>query len=220
MRIVKEQMQTFGKIESNALFLEAKAHCASSSFHDDVTLVIFNSQPIKIPVSQKMDLGLPSVHEVALDAEHLKQPDILQRVLQLAGQCEGIQAVRSIIYTVLSELFNNALEHGILKLDSKLKADSSGFHQYYENREASLKALSHGRINIRVESLPLKGKVLISVEDSGEGFEWNRASSLSRGHSVQDESYGRGLPLLNALCERVWFEKGGSKVICLLDTKI
>ena len=79
-----------------------------------------------------MDFGLPSVHEVALDAQHLKQPDILQRVLQLAGQCEGIQAVRSIIYTVLSEMFNNALEHGLLKLDSKLKADSTGFHQYYE----------------------------------------------------------------------------------------
>lgn len=220
VRIVKEQMQTHGKIESNSLFLKAKEHCAASSFHDDVTLVVFTSQPIKTPVSPKMDFGLPSVHEVALDAQHLKQPDILQRVLQLAGQCEGIQAVRSIIYTVLSELFNNALEHGILKLDSKLKADTTGFHQYYENREASLKALSHGRINIRIESLPLKGKVLIAVEDSGEGFEWNKASTVGRRHSVHDESFGRGLPLLHALCERVWFENGGSKVICLLDTKI
>ena len=217
--IVKKQIRTHGKIESNALFLSAKKHCAASSFHDDVTLVVFTSQPIKMSMSQTPDIGLPSVHEIALDAEHLKQPDILQRVLQLAGQCEGIQAVRSIIYTVLSELFNNALEHGVLKLDSKIKADSSGFHQYYENREASLRALSYGQINIRLESLPLKGKVLIAVEDSGEGFEWNKASTLGRHHSVHDENFGRGLPLLHALCERVWFENGGSKVVCLLDTK-
>ena len=217
--IIKDQMQTHEKIEADSLFLRAKAHCGAASFHDDVTLVVFTAKPISIPVSQKFDDGLPSVHDIALDAKHLKQPDILQRVLQLAGQCEGIQSIRSIIYTVLSELFNNALEHGILKLDSKLKADSSGFQQYYENREASLQVLNQGRINIRVESVPSDGKVLISVEDSGDGFEWGGGRKFSTAYTTQEESYGRGLPLIHALCERIWFEKGGSKVVCLIDTQ-
>jgi len=217
--IVKEQMNSVGKVDAKSLFLRTQERCATTSFHDDVTLVVFTSQPIGIPVSNNVESGLPSVHEVALEAEHLKQSDILQRVLQLAGQCEGIQSVRSIIYTVLSELFNNALEHGILKLDSRLKSQGKGFHQYYENREASLKALDHGRIKIRIESLPSEGKVLIAVEDSGQGFEWSSINHAKSGHSGHDECYGRGLPLLHALCERVWFEKGGSKVICLLNTR-
>ncbi|WP_394220954.1 SpoIIE family protein phosphatase [Alteromonas gracilis] len=217
--IVKNQMHNYGRIDAYSLFLRIQERSASSTFHDDVSLVVFTSKPINVPTAKKLEAGLPSVHEVALEAEHLKQTDILQRVLQIAGQCEGIQSIRSIMYTVLSELFNNALEHGILQLDSKLKAQGKGFHEYYEKREASLKALSHGRIKVRIESLPTEGKVLIAVEDSGKGFEWSKMKQVRKGQTAHEECYGRGLPLLHALCERVWFENGGSKVSCLLNTQ-
>ncbi|GFD79136.1 fused response regulator/phosphatase [Tenacibaculum sp. KUL118] len=219
VNIIKVQMQEQGKVDAKSLFRQAKAHGFSSSLDDDVTLVIFNAKPVNISTVRKVDEGLPSVHEIALSAPHLKQPDILQRVLQLAGQCEGIQNIRSIVYTVLSELFNNALDHGILKLESKVKTDSAGFHQYYTERERSLDALSYGRINIRIESLPIEGKVLLQVEDSGEGFRWDRGRTLIGHGNAQEESHGRGLPLIHALCEKVWFEDGGKKVLCLLDTQ-
>ena len=217
--IVKNQMIEEGVVDAKLLFERAKAHCATSTFQDDVTLVVFTSKPINMHLRNQVASAFPSVHEVTLDAEHLKQPDILPRVLQLAGQCEEMQGIRSIIFTVLSELFNNALEHGILKLDSKLKQDSAGFHQYYENREASLQALSRGRIIVRVESLPDRGKVLVSVEDSGNGFQWENKAYLAGAHFSNDECFGRGLPLIQTLCERVWFEKNGSKAICLLSTR-
>ena len=217
--IVKEQMTEDGAIKARSLFDRAKAHCATSTFHDDVTLVVFTSKPIKMPVQSQVESSFPSVHEVVLEAKHLKEPDVLPRVLQLTGQCEGIQGIRSIVYTVLSELFNNALEHGILNLDSKLKRDSRGFQQYYEKREASLRVLEHGRIIIRVDSLPMKGEVLISVEDSGQGFQWEDKTYLAGARSSDDECYGRGIPLITALCERVWFENNGSKVLCLLSTR-
>ncbi len=219
VNIIKVQMQEQGKVDAKSLFRQAKAHGFSSSLDDDVTLVIFNAKPVNISTVRKVDEGLPSVHEIALSAPHLKQPDILQRVLQLAGQCEGIQNIRSIVYTVLSELFNNALDHGILKLESKVKTDSAGFHQYYTERERSLNALSHGRIKIRIESLPIEGKVLLQVEDSGEGFRWDRGRTLIGHGNAKEESHGRGLPLIHALCEKVWFEDGGKKVLCLLDTQ-
>ena len=119
----------------------------------------------------------------------------------------------------MSELFNNALEHGLLKLESRLKQDSAGFQQYYEKREASLEQLNHGRIIIRVESLPERNEVLLSVEDSGQGFMWENKTYLAGTRSSNDECYGRGIPLINTLCERVWFEKNGSKVTCLLSTQ-
>lgn len=217
--IIKEQMTEKGAINAKSLFDRANAHCATSTFHDDVTLVVFTSKPIKMALHSQVESSFPSVHEVVLEAKHLKEPDVLPRVLQLTGQCEGIQGIRSIVYTVLSELFNNALEHGILNLNSKLKRDSRGFQQYYENREASLRVLEHGRIIIRVESLPMKGKVLISVEDSGQGFQWEDKTYLARTRSSNDECHGRGIPLITALCERVWFENNGSKVLCLLSTQ-
>ena len=217
--IIKEQMTKSSAINAQSLFNRAKAHCETSTFHDDVTVVIFTSKPIQMTLHSQAANAFPSVHEIVLDAAHLKQPDVLQRVLQLVGQCEGIQGIRSILYTVLSELFNNALEHGILKLESRLKQDSMGFAKYYEKREASLEQLNHGRIIIRVESLPEKNEVLLSVEDSGQGFQWESKTHLAGTRSSNDECYGRGIPLINTLCERVWFEKNGSKVTCLLSTQ-
>ena len=217
--IIKEQMTKSSAINAQSLFNRAKAHCETSTFHDDVTVVIFTSKPIQMTLHSQAANAFPSVHEIVLDAAHLKQPDVLQRVLQLVGQCEGIQGIRSILYTVLSELFNNALEHGILKLESRLKQDSMGFAKYYEKREASLEQLNHGRIIIRVESLPEKNEVLLSVEDSGQGFQWESKTHLAGTRSSNDECYGRGIPLVNTLCERVWFEKNGSKVTCLLNTQ-
>ncbi|MBT3136076.1 fused response regulator/phosphatase [Alteromonas sp. ALT199] len=217
VEIIKEQMIEEGVIDADLLFKRAKAYGATSKFQDDVTLVVFTSKHLNISTSSHIECGLPSVHEVVLNAEHLKQPDIQQRVLQLAGKCEGIQSIRSVMFTVLSELFNNALEHGILKMDSKLK-NIEGFNQYYEKREASLKVLSSGRIIIRIESLPEKGQVLISVEDSGKGFQWENKSHLEGIRASDNECFGRGLPLINALCERVWFENEGSRVICLLNS--
>ena len=220
VEIIKDQMIEAGTVDANSLFKRAKARCATSMFQDDVTLVVFTSRLIKIPLNNHIDSFFPSVHEVTLDAQHLKQTDVLPRVLQLAGQCEGTQGIRSIMFTVLSELFNNALEHGILKLDSKLKQNSAGFQEYYEKREASLKALHSGRITIRVESLPDRGSVLVSVEDSGNGFQWENKAHLLGARSANDECFGRGLPLINTLCERVWFENNGSKVSCLLNVRL
>lgn len=217
--IIKEHMTKSRFINAKSLFNAAKAHCETPKFHDDVTVVIFTSKPIKMALHSQAARAFPSVHEIVLDAPHLKEPDVLQRVLQLVGQCEGIQGVRSILYTVLSELFNNALEHGLLKLESRLKQDSAGFQQYYEKREASLEQLNHGRIIIRVESLPERNEVLLSVEDSGQGFMWENKTYLAGTRSSNDECYGRGIPLINTLCERVWFEKNGSKVTCLLSTQ-
>ena len=211
--LIKSELQETGGLSTSSLKQRVETFAASDEFEDDVTLVIFTAKPITLTEPSKSAVGLPSVHEVALDAEHLKQPDILQRVLQLAGQCEGVKGVRSIMYTVLSELFNNALEHGILALDSKLKSEENGFHAYYEAREKSLNALETGRIIVRVESVPQESKVLLSVEDSGEGFNWKNASQAN-----SEASYGRGIPLLHALCEKVWFDKGGSKITCLLNT--
>ncbi|MEC8231473.1 MAG: fused response regulator/phosphatase [Pseudomonadota bacterium] len=212
IELIRDETKTNGKVLAKSLYKRVQQHAAAPVFDDDVTLVVFTSKPINIS-SNAGDVGLPSVHEVVLKPEHLKQPDILQRVLQLASSGEGVQRVRSILYTVLSELFNNALEHGILCLDSKLKSGVDGFQTYYENREVALEALEEGTITIRIESQPTANHIIISVEDSGEGFKWEGSQQFNH-----DEFHGRGLALLHTLCEKLWFENNGSKVNCILDT--
>lgn len=208
---MKRENQT---VTAEGLYQKVLNYSVSKTFDDDISAVIFASQPIELVPKDNSGIALPSLHEIALSAEHLKQPDVLQRVLQIAGQCEGIQNVRSILYTVISELFNNALEHGVLLLDSKLKSTSEGFHTYYQLREKLLNQLSDASITITIEALPNQHKIRITVKDSGCGFSWDNLKSVN-----DDESYGRGLALVQAMCEQMWFEDKGSKVICTIDTK-
>ena len=211
--IIKDKLLNSETITAQSLYEKALQFNVSDSFDDDVSAIIFSAKPIQLLPTVKSQFGLPSSHEVALTAELLKQPDILQRVLQIAGQCEGVQSIRSVLYTVLSELFNNALEHGVLKLDSEMKSTTEGFHSYYELREASLKELSDASITIRIESLPNEQKIQVSVLDSGDGFSWDSLQNVTN-----DESFGRGLAMVHALCEQVRFEEGGRKVIGTLST--
>ncbi|BFT30892.1 two-component system response regulator HsbR [Alteromonas sp. D210916BOD_24] len=213
LQLVAEQQQAKGKVSADFLFQQVKNHSEVNAFDDDVTLVIFNSKSINVTLHDQLP-GLPSSHEILLEPQHLKQPDILQRVLQLAGTCEGIERVRSIIYTVLSELFNNALEHGLLHLDSSLKASEQGFRDYYALRANALRKLDQGYVRVCITSQPTQQQILISVEDSGKGFEWAGIQSSS-----DEASYGRGLALLHTLSNKMWFDNDGRKVSCLLDTR-
>ena len=100
-------------------------------------------------------------------------------------------------------------------MDSRLKHSPEGFQLYYEQRERLLSALDKGTIIINIESDPAKEIVFLSIEDSGNGFEWEQQASLE-----SNDSFGRGLGLIRALSSKVWFEKGGRKINCLLNTVV
>ena len=50
---------------------------------------------------------------------------------------------------VLVELFNNAVDHGVLGLDSEVKQGRDGFEAYYKLRDAALSRLRDGRVKMR-----------------------------------------------------------------------
>ena len=189
----------------------AKSFSNSEEFHDDVSVVIFKSQQISKPHTYLVDDAIPSHVSIHLNEVHLKRDDVLQRILQIAGQCSGVQYIRSTLYTLLSEMFSNALDHGILKMDSSIKQCPDGFVRYYEEREKQLNQLTHAAIEIEIESLPSKGGVTISVKDSGDGFDF-----LSMPATSDEVTHGRGISLIQALSQDVTFEDGGRKVTCFV----
>ncbi|MFC3531079.1 SpoIIE family protein phosphatase [Vogesella facilis] len=107
---------------------------------------------------------------------------------------------------VVTELFSNALEHGVLQLDSRDKHSSDGFGRYLAQRQQSLAALQHGRIDIAMRR---DGKQLsLSVQDSGHGFD----PALLPADCEHAAPYGRGIALVRRLCQQVQFLHGGSRV--------
>ena len=69
----------------------------------------------------------------------------------------GLRPHSSRLYTILAELYSNALEHGVLGLSSRLKSSSDGFGEYYAQR--SLKLMEFGTVGYTTVKLSSKKSV-------------------------------------------------------------
>ncbi|WP_339453658.1 ATP-binding SpoIIE family protein phosphatase [Pseudomonas sp. EA_5y_Pfl2_R50] len=138
----------------------------------------------------------------------LKRFNPLPYLLQLLLEVHGLRAQSGALYSVLAELYSNALEHGVLGLDSSLKRDASGFARYYEQRNERLEALQDGyvRVHLQVQPRGEGGCLVIRVEDSGQGFDVDRVMARPL-ESVRLS--GRGVSLVRQLGRNASWSDGG-----------
>ncbi|TFB38876.1 fused response regulator/phosphatase [Pseudomonas sp. F01002] len=143
-------------------------------------------------------------------AATLKRFNPLPYLLQLLLEVHGLRAQSGALYSVLAELYSNALEHGVLGLDSSLKRDASGFTRYYQQRNTRLDALQDGFVRVHLQVTP-KGQggcLTVRVEDSGKGFDVARV--MERPVDGVRLS-GRGVSLIRQLGHNAsWSDNGRS----------
>jgi CheY-like chemotaxis protein len=184
---------------------------------DDVSMVQITMVPadsLKPPALIYSDSGESSPLDwsmsLELRAETLKRFNPLPYLLQLLQEIHGLRSHGGALYSVLAELYSNALEHGVLGLDSQLKRDALGFAEYYNQRNQRLANLREGYVRLHLQVIPVGrgGRLLIRVEDSGQGFDVNQVlnrTSTERGLS------GRGLNLVRQLSSSAsWADDGRS----------
>lgn len=140
--------------------------------------------------------------------ESLKCFNPIPYLVQLLQEIHGLRARTGSLHSVLSELYSNALEHGVLGLDSRLKRDVQGFADYYQERARRLGVLTDGfvRIDFKVEPLADGGRLSIEVRDSGAGFDVQRVLSQP---SLDQGLSGRGLNLVRRLASDARWSEGG-----------
>jgi CheY-like chemotaxis protein len=141
-------------------------------------------------------------------ASTLKRFNPLPYLLHLLQEVHGLRLQSSALYMVLTELYSNALEHGVLGLDSSLKRDVQGFSRYYQERAERLDNLQDGFIRLDFEVTPVGrgGRLTIQVQDSGAGFDVARVLALP---PVVNELSGRGLYLVKQLSEQCTWSADG-----------
>ncbi|RON79984.1 fused response regulator/phosphatase [Pseudomonas fluorescens] len=140
----------------------------------------------------------------------LKRFNPLPYLLQLLLEVHGLRGQSGALYSVLAELYSNALEHGVLGLDSSLKRDAAGFARYYQQRNDRLEALQDGfvRVHLQVQPQGEGGRLVIRVEDSGKGFDVARI--MERPLDGVRLS-GRGVSLVRQLGHNAsWSDEGRS----------
>lgn len=141
-----------------------------------------------------------------LSEEELRTADPLPHLLSVLAQMPGAVRFQEDLAIALGELFRNALEHGVLELDSSIKATDDGFVRYYDLMAERRGQLKDGwvRISLSCSESDTGGKLTLIVEDSGSGFPAVREPSGIYA--------GRGLGLLQTVCDEVHYRPGCSRV--------
>lgn len=199
---IQQALETFreGKPPSDdtALVEVVCAH-AFAPYDESGPYVVQSRRP---PLSWRLELELiPKV---------LREMQPIPGLVQALVDVQGLEAHRERLYVVLAELYSNALEHGLLELDSQLKADAEGFHHYYEERARRLAELDAGHITIELAHFPSDqgGEVRVAVQDSGKGFDLADVETrLRAGIGYQ----GRGISLVRNLCRQLSYPGNGNR---------
>lgn len=180
---------------------------------DDITLVSYTCQPLGgLKRSQPISC-LPFKIDVSLSVEQIKYANSIQELASMISSQEGLHAVRSDLFTVLSELYNNSVDHGLLKLDSNLKQTTEGFFKYFEQRSLKLEQLQQGSIMLSVTFSPHSREIVISLTDSGDGFDYNKIVP----NTHLESTYGRGIPLVLELSSALTYSNAGRTVDVIIS---
>ena len=192
--------------------------CGGQSQSDDITMVeIICENKDSLPFDDKShevsEASSPLDWGMVVDlAPHTPQDlDPLPMIMQVLMQDSSLVQHKENLFLIISELFTNALDHGLLRMNGTLKQTPEGMLQFIIEREKALAVLEEGSIRIEIKHTVRQGEreFIVRVEDSGPGFDYSkRSTSLSEITSMG----GRGIQLIRSLCKEILFHGSGNEV--------
>lgn len=160
--------------------------------------------------------------DFTIDAQGLRDIDPLPLILPFIQQTTWLRHQHTIAHNIIAELYTNALEHGILQLDSNMKNTPLGFANYQKQKQQRLQELTAGQMRLQLAANPhsgggdeaIGGRLHVVVIDSGSGF--NFQEELQQ--NLKQTGYaGRGLLLLKMLCTELVYHEPGNHVEAILE---
>lgn len=192
---------------------------------DDISIaqIALTDTPNPVPAAPSGELQAPFTASdwrlvLRLGATDLKRLDAVPLILGAIEQFEGVRPFAGRLFLVLSELFNNALDHGLLRLPSSLKVGSEGMDVFLEERSRRLARLAVGAVEFELtlrQNLGRSPVLHIGCADTGPGFDHEaQVEAALREPTSEDmlKGHGRGIPLLLRVCEEVRYSGAGNRV--------
>ncbi|MDR7090764.1 fused response regulator/phosphatase [Cellvibrio fibrivorans] len=183
----------------------------SDHYKDDVSICMLQPQTIFSSCEQKLrdsishgfvqeDIGDFS-WSVKISGKKIASceiPPLCNKFLQYLGIN---QVFCQIIFLVVSEMVSNAIDHGILKLESSMKENEGGFNHYFNERERRLSQLTDSdfiELHLIWQESEERPNLEVSVRDSGNGYNFFGTTDTC------DLAFsGRGLRLIHNLAQSV-----------------
>ncbi len=201
----------------DAIINDSKVFSDNASATDDVLLLEVDCDKTRIKNDKKHKIMSVEIEPMAWDIKFELHNDVIYKtnpipvVIQSMVDIQGFGGHREKIFLLLTEMYSNAVEHGILKLDSTIKEEENGFSKYYEMRQSRLEEMTEGNITIYVEHFVenQNGVISITMEDNGAGFDYNRVIG---GLGSNTGKSGRGMAIISDLCREYEYSNDGRKI--------
>ena len=161
-------------------YLENNMHeyCSAENIADDITICTLDFERLN---TWHQDRDVNRIKAI-MDGEFCWDVSIAGPMLLSADYLSSLNQFLSIlgfatnfcqrVFTVVAELFSNAIDHGVLKLDSRLKNDPEGFELYHSIRDSFADRLTENDwVKVSIIWRSSQDELHISVADSGKGFE-------------------------------------------------
>ncbi|MEE4245117.1 MAG: SpoIIE family protein phosphatase [Kangiellaceae bacterium] len=202
------EFQTVSEQANDITYIEIENH------ERQISQSVANKIPDKLIKEGPSD----SKFSLLLGPESLRQFNPLPTLSQHLFEIGNLRSYRTQIMTILTEMYSNSLEHGVLGLDSELKQDARGFAEYYQQREQRLTNLADGFVKIKLDHTIAEtgGRLFIKMSDSGSGFDFQSLQAKM----MQGELKGRGYPLIAKLADSIEFSDNGSSVEVIFTWKL
>ncbi|WP_291828984.1 SpoIIE family protein phosphatase [Marinobacter sp.] len=227
VRKVLEQLQP-GEAPFHALMTRIRQFTDKPEATDDITLCVLtiihqeqhqaqNDRLTESALAGPVDWHC--VYEVR--EQTLADFNPLPLLLHICMEVPGLRRKSGEVYTLLSELYNNALEHGVLQLPSEWKASPDGFGHYYQERKRRLSQTRGHYIRFSLGHQPTEtgGRLQVVCEDSGPGFDFERyfEKVSDTGLPSGPKYAGRGLAMLRRMARQLRVHGCGNHVEIVYD---
>lgn len=199
-----------------------EAHLGGRESHDDLSVVaIACTGALHQPSAPAGHPSVDAPHFAAsnwslhlcFDAAEVRRNSIQPLLTRWLNQLSLTPRQFGEVLLILNELCNNAIDHGLLGLDSRVKQEVDGYARYQRIRAERLAGLAEGSIHLRLTQLvgPGARRLQMRVRDSGRGFD--HETLLSAEHAPDARPHGHGIALVRRLARRLRYGADGTEAI-------
>lgn len=198
------------------------AHVENTTHTDDISMCMVDvDQYVSSRINQQAEFQVDEsktngrfVWSMTICGDRLSTCEVIPLVQHLLQHMEVNHSLSQKLFIVVSEMLNNAIDHGVLQLSSSLKELDNGFLQYHTEREKRLANVSpdcYVKLSLESENTNGLSEIRVRVEDSGKGYVVNTKDSRN-----ELMNSGRGLELIRKLSRSVHIESPGNIIEALL----
>lgn len=163
---------------------------------------------IELSLDESMSM-LPMQSSLSFSAEVIQNVSLMNDIRRFLSGIIFSGPHLDLVCSILSELVTNAVDHGLLGMDSSIKELPEGFFLFYQQREEKLLELdSNAWLTLDLDYQPSQQLLVMVLEHNGEGFNYQQHPKQTQ----QNLTYGRGIVLATELCDTLEYSNQGKRV--------